>query len=164
MADFIFGEIDIKRPRYRHLDPPRRLTPVRLVHRRLNPDNPLVSAIFAFSPLVIEEVRKALAESPSASSAQTEQAKRLQQEASAVRGDHQPGLRGLPQAVAEGEGGCCEGGVRCKRSAGIRPRGMRAETTTFFLGGDEPASIVGEGEQGVRAVKAQAARAESLGA
>lgn len=146
MAEFIFGEIDVKK-----LDTDTS-TPAAFDASRsmkLNPENPLVCAIFAFVGPHIEEMRQELVESQREQRA-TEQAKRLQQEASRIEEIINQDFDAFRKRLQKVKATTAKAGFDTSEA---QLRGQEGEDgdDDFLLGGDEPATLAGEGEQGTRA-------------
>jgi len=143
MSEFIFGEIDIKR-----LDTDS-ATPAAFDASRsmkLNPDNPLVGAIFAFIGPRVENVRKALVESQRQQRS-TEQAKRLQQEASKIEEIINQDFEAFRKRLQKVKATAATAGFDTSESPTPDQRGADGGDD-FLFGGEEPATVVAEGEVG----------------
>ncbi len=146
MSEFIFGEIDVKR-----LDSDSS-TPAAFDASRsmkLNPENPLVSAIFGFLGPRIEEIRKELVAAHREQRASAE-AKRLSQEASKIEDiinqDFDSFRRRIQKVRAAGSGSGFDAG----EGAGGSEEGDGAGDDDFLFGGDTSASTNGEGALGAQ--------------
>ncbi len=142
MAEFIFGELEIPR-----LDKDTSVPPAFDASRsmKLNPDNAVVQAIYAFIGPHIETVRKKLVEANREFKA-TEESKRLRDEAtkieSIINSDFDSFRRKLQKVRAASAGA---GFDVSEEEAGSRGTGE----DDFLYGGDEPATITAEaGEVG----------------
>ncbi len=143
MAEFIFGEIDVQK-----LDTDTS-TPAAFDASRsmsLNPENPLVSAIFAFVGPRIEEVRKALVESQREQRS-TEQAKRLQQEASRIEEIINQDFEAFRKRLQKVKSAAAKAGFDASDAA-VSGQEDDDGDDDFLFGGEEPATVVGEGEAG----------------
>lgn len=143
MSEFIFGEIDVKK-----LDndtsTPAAFDASRSM--RLNPDNPLVSAIFAFVGPRIEEVRKALVESQREQRS-TEQAKRLQQEAAKIEEIINQDFETFRKRLQKVKATAAKAGFDAS-DASMRDQHADDGDDDFLFGGEESATLVSDGEPG----------------
>lgn len=143
MAEFIFGEIDVKK-----LDTdgstPSAFDASRSM--RLNPDNPLVAAIFEFVGPRIEEVRKALVESQREQRS-TEQAKRLQQEASKIEEIINQDFDAFRKRLQKVKAAAAGAGFDASDSH-VPDQDDEEGDDGFLFGGDELARVDGDGEEG----------------
>lgn len=144
MAEFLFGDIDVSA-----LDADDSTPPAFDASRalRLNPDNAIVRAIYAFMAPEIERVRKDLMDEQR-KHRETEEAKRLEREASQIERiineDFNSFRKRLQKVHAAGKTGF-DAGETPATSTATAPD---AEDD-FLFGGTEPATIVGEtGEPG----------------
>lgn len=146
MADFLFGDIDVPA-----LDADESTPPAFDASRslRLNPDNVLVQAIYAFVAPELERVRKALVEEHR-KHRETEEARRLEREAGQIERiineDFNSFRKRLQKVHAAGKTGF---------DAGETPADASATTgdgeDDFLFGGAEPATITSEtGEVGTQ--------------
>lgn len=146
MAEFIFGEIDI--PKLDSDD----ATPAAFDASRsmmLNPDNPLVSAIFSFVGPHIEEVRKSLVEAQREQRS-TEQAKRLQEEASRIEEIINKDFEAFRQRLQKVKAAAANAGFDTSpsRSDSGDPETEDDSEDDFLFGGEVPAVVVATGERG----------------
>jgi hypothetical protein len=142
MADFIFGEIDVPSLTTDSSTPPP-FDASRSM--RLNPDNALVQAIYAFLGPHVEGVRKSLMEAQRAQR-ETEESKRLRREASQIEEiinkDFDAFRKRLHKVKAASEGAGPDAG-ETERTGDYKGE------DDFLFGGTEPATITNEvGEQG----------------
>jgi hypothetical protein len=148
MAEYIFGEIDV--PALEDdTSVPSAFDASRSM--KLNPDNTIVAAIFAFVAPLIESVRKQLQEEHKQARA-TEESKRLKDEASKIEDIINSDFNAFrsklqkSKAVAAGTG----------FDVGTSPAssGPKGEDDDFISGGDDPASILEEtGEPGTEPIE-----------
>lgn len=145
MSEFIFGEIDVKK-----LDTDSSTPAAFDASRsmRLNPDNPLVSAIFTFVGPRIEEVRKALVESQKEQRA-TEQAKRLQQEASRIEEIINQDFETFRKRLQKVKAAAAKAGFDTSETQ-AHDEDVDDGDDNFLFGGEEPATEVEDGERGTR--------------
>lgn len=145
MADFIFGEIDVKK-----LDTDSSTPAAFDASRsmRLNPDNPLVSSIFSFVGPRIEEVRRALVESQKEQRS-TEQAKRLQQEASRIEEIINRDFEAFRKRLQKVRATAAKAGFDTSDTTTADQEDGDGDDD-FLFGGEEPATEVGDGEKGTR--------------
>lgn len=145
MAEFLFGEIDVPaldsdQATPRAFDASRSL--------RLNPDNPLVAAIYSFVGPKIEKVRKELVEAQRERRS-SEEAKRLRREAEKIEeiiNDDFAAFRKRLQKVKAATSGSGFDAGESQSASGGTPTGADED---FLYGGEEPATIVeGTGEVG----------------
>jgi len=139
MADFLFGDVDVPA-----LDADESTPPAFDASRsqRLNPDNSVVQAIYAFIAPELERVRKELVDEQR-KHRETEEAKRLEREASQIERiineDFNSFRKRLQKVHAAGKTGF---------DAGETPALASATTTEgeddFLFGGAEPATITSE--------------------
>lgn len=143
MAEFIFGEIDVPR-----LDTDSH-TPAAFDASRslvLNPQNPLVAAIYGFVGPRIETVRLELIEEQKLERA-TEQARRLEQEASRIEDIINEDFESFRKRLQKMRAAAAEAGFDTGPATGGDGDGDEDEED-FLYGGEEPATIVGEGDVG----------------
>ncbi len=145
MAEFIFGEIDVKKLGT-DTSMPAAFDASRSM--RLNPDNPLVRAIFAFVGPRIEQVRKTLVESQREQRA-TEQAKRLQQEASRIEEIINQDFEAFRKRLQKVKAATAKAGFDASE-AKLHDQDDEDGDDDFLFGGEEAATEVGEGEAGTR--------------
>lgn len=143
MAEFIFGEVDIKRLDT-DVSTPAAFDASRSM--RLNPDNPLVASIFAFVGPRIEEVRKALVESQREQRS-TEQAKRLQQEASKIEEIINQDFETFRKRLQKVKAAAAKTGFDASDAQASDQEDEEGDDD-FLFGGEEPATVVGDGEEG----------------
>jgi hypothetical protein len=136
MSEFIFGEIDVKR-----LDADRSTPAAFDASRsmRLNPENPLVAAVFAFMGPKIEQVRKALVESQREERASA-QAKRLQKEASRIEEIINQDFEAFRRRLQKVKAAAARAGLDSGPSAAADAGGDE-DDDEFLFGGDEPATV-----------------------
>ena len=144
MADFIFGEIDVPALANDTSTPP----PFDVSRSmRLNPDNPLVRAIYAFVGPRIERLRKELVEEQR-EQRETEDAKRLRKEASQIEdiiNRDFDAFRKRLQKVKAAVAGTGPDASEAEQSAGAEG------DDDFLYDGDEAATVISEsGETGSR--------------
>jgi hypothetical protein len=133
MAEFIFGEIDV--PALATDDS----TPSPFDASRsmsLNPDNPLVGAIYGFVGPRIEEVRKRLAEAQREQRA-TEESKRLRREASQIEAIINSDFDAFRKRLQKVKTTSAESGP----DTGETPDSGSDGEDDFLFGGDEPAGV-----------------------
>jgi len=137
MSEFIFGEIDVKR-----LDTDRSTPSAFDASRsmRLNPENPLVAAVFSFMGPKIEQVRRALVESQREERA-SEQAKRLQKEASRIEEIINQDFEAFRRRLQKVKAAAAQSGLDAGPSPAADSGGDDADDDEFLYGGDEPAAI-----------------------
>lgn len=143
MAEFIFGEIDVKK-----LDTDASTPAAFDASRsmRLNPDNPLVSAVFAFVGPRIEEVRKALVESQREQRS-TEQSKRLQREASKIEEIINQDFEAFRKRLQKVKAAAAKAGFDSSDEQAPDQEDQDGDDD-FLFGGEESATVVGDGEGG----------------
>ncbi len=145
MSEFLFGELDVAR-----LDDDRSTPPAFDASRslRLNPDNPLVMAIYAFVAPQVERVRRELVEAQREHRA-SEEARRLQHEASQIETIINQDFESFRRRLQKMKAAAADAGF----DAADEPSEERqpvADGDDFLYGGGEPATIVEqEGEEGV---------------
>lgn len=133
MSEYLFGEIDVAR-----LDEDKSTPPPFDASRsvKLNPDNELVKAIYAFIGPKLEKVRKQLVEAQREHRA-SEEAKRLQQEANKIEAiintDFDAFRRRLQKVRA------ASAGTGFDLSDDEKAAGGGSGDDDFLFGGDEPA-------------------------
>lgn len=137
MAEFIFGEIDVP-GLATDTSAPSPFDASRSM--RLNPDNALVRAIFAFVSPRIEEIRKELVEDQRVHR-ETEEAKRLRKEASQIEGIINRDFDSFRQRLQKVK--AASAGTGPDASDTQEPSGG-AGHDDFLFGGDEPATVVSE--------------------
>ena len=113
---------------------------------KLNPDNPLVGAIFAFVGPRIEEVRKALVESQREQRS-TEQAKRLQQEASRIEEIINQDFEAFRKRLQKVKAAAAKAGFDASDASAADQEDDDGDDD-FLFGGEEPATVVGDGDAG----------------
>lgn len=139
MAEFLFGDIDVPA-----LDADDSTPPAFDASRslRLNPDNAVVRAIYAFAAPELERVRKELVDEQR-KHRETEEAKRLEREASQIERiineDFNSFRKRLQKVHAAGKTGFDAGETPAAATATVPD----AEDD-FLFGGTEPATIVSE--------------------
>jgi predicted GNAT family acetyltransferase len=143
MSEFIFGEVDVKELGT-DTSTPAAFDASRSM--RLNPDNALVTAIFTFVAPRIEEVRKALVESQREQRS-TEQAKRLQQEASKIEEIINQDFEAFRKRLQKVKAVAAKAGFDASETEAAAEADDDGDDD-FLFGGDVPATIVGEGEKG----------------
>jgi hypothetical protein len=143
MSEFIFGEIDVKQLG-NDTSTPAAFDASRSM--RLNPDNSLVSAIFSFVGPRIEEVRKALVEAQREHRA-TEQAKRLQQEASRIEEIINQDFEAFRKRLQKVKAAEAKAGFDTSEIQ-VHDEDVGDGDDDFLFGDGEPATEVGEGERG----------------
>ena len=142
MSEFIFGEIDVPT-----LDDDESLPPAFDASRsmKLNPDNPLVQALYAFIGPIIESTRKQLVEENREFKA-SEEAKRLAEEASKIESIINDDFDAFRQKLQKVRAATAGAGFDVSEEETDRGG---AGTDDFIYGGDEPATITsGTGEVG----------------
>jgi hypothetical protein len=143
MAEFIFGEIDVPR-----LDTDTS-TPAAFDASRslvLNPKNPLVAAIYGFVGPHIEAVRLQLVEEQKRQRA-TEQSRRLEQEASRIEDIINNDFASFRKRLQKMRAAAAKAGFDTGPATGSEDEGNDADDD-FLYGGDEPATVVAEGDAG----------------
>jgi hypothetical protein len=143
MAEFIFGEIDVPT-----LDEDESMPPAFDASRsmKLNPDNPLVQALYAFIGPVIESARKQLVEQNREFKA-SEEAKRLAEEASKIESIINNDFDAFRQKLQKVRAATAGAGFDVSEEETDRGG---AGTDDFLYGGEEPATITSEaGEVGL---------------
>jgi len=142
MAEFIFGEIDVPL-----LDEDESMPPAFDASRsmKLNPDNPLVQAVYAFIGPPIEAVRKKLVEANREFKA-SEDAKRLQEEASKIESIINKDFDAFRQKLQKVRAATVGAGFDVSEEESDRGG---SGTDDFLFGGEEPANVTSEtGEVG----------------
>jgi hypothetical protein len=144
MAEFLFGQIDVPA-----LDEDKATPPAFDASRsmRLNPDNPLVAAIYAFVGPHVEEVRKQLVEAQREQRA-SEEAKRLRREADKIEQIINDDFAAFRKRLQKVKAAAVKAGFDAAETASDRA-GDGAGEDDFLYGGDEPATTVApSGEEG----------------
>jgi hypothetical protein len=143
MSDFIFGEIDVPA-----LDEDTSTPPPFDVSRslRLNPDNELVRAMYAFIGPHLEEIRKSLVEEQRERRA-TEDAKRLRQEANQIESIINQDFDAFRKRLQKVKAAAASSGLDISENEASDA--TESGDDDFLYGGDVPAAIVQEdGETG----------------
>lgn len=143
MAEYIFGEIDVKK-----LDTDTS-TPAAFDASRsmkLNPENPLVRALFSFMGPRIEEVRKALVEAQKEQRS-TEEAKRLQREASLIEEIINKDFEAFRRRLQRVKAAEAKAGFDMSKNQ-VSPAGADGEEEDFLFGGELPANETLQGDVG----------------
>lgn len=137
MSEYLFGEIDVPK-----LDQDTSAPPPFDTSRsvKLNPDNELVSAIFAFVGPKLEKVRKELVEAQREHKA-TEEAKRLRQEASKIEAIINSDFDGFRKRLQKVRAATAGSGFDVSETE--KPGGGAGEDD-FLYGGNEPATQTAE--------------------
>jgi len=143
MAEFIFGEIDISKLSS-DASTPAAFDASRSM--RLNPENPLVSAIYAFIGPRIEEVRKELVEAQRTQRL-TEQARRLQQEASRIEEIINHDFESFRKRLQQVKAAEANAGFDVSDAPSARNENEEGGDD-FLFGGDEPATVAAVGIEG----------------
>jgi len=144
MSEFIFGEIDVGRLGTDNA------TPAAFDASRsmkLNPENPLVAAIFTFIGPRIEELRKALVDAQKEQRA-SEQAKRLQKEASRIEEIINQDFAAFRKRLQKVRAAATKAGFDVSTSTEPGLEGTETDDE-FLYGGSETATVVEDaGEEG----------------
>jgi hypothetical protein len=137
MAEYLFGEIDVPR-----LDDDTSTPPPFDTSRsvKLNPDNELVKAIYAFIGPKLEQIRKELAEAHRQHKA-SEEAKRLRQEASKIEAIINNDFDAFRKRLQKVRAATAASGFDVSESE--KPGGGSGDDD-FLYGGDEPATKTAE--------------------
>ena len=145
MAEFIFGEIDVAK-----LDADASTPAAFDASRslRLNPDNPLVRSLFAFIGPHLEKVRNALVNAQRAQRA-TEQARRLQQEASKIEDIINRDFEAFRRRLQKVRAAASNSGFDASATDSASGSGAESDDD-FIFGGNEPAVEINNGEVGSR--------------
>jgi hypothetical protein len=144
MSDFIFGEIDVPA-----LDDDASTPPAFDVSRslRLNPDNELVRAIYAFVGPKLEAVRKSLVDEQRERKA-TEEAKRLREEASRIESIINQDFDAFRRRLQKVKAAAAASGLDAGEND-TAERSGEGDEDDFLYGGEVPAVIVDpKGETG----------------
>ena len=145
MAEFIFGEIDVAK-----LDADASTPAAFDASRslRLNPDNPLVRSLFAFIGPCLEKVRAELVDAQRVQRA-TEQARRLQQEASKIEDIINRDFEAFRKRLQKVRAAASESGFDVAATDSASGSGADSDDD-FIFGGSEPAVEITNGEVGSR--------------
>jgi Histidine kinase-, DNA gyrase B-, and HSP90-like ATPase len=132
MSEYLFGELDVPR-----LDEDASAPPPFDTSRsvKLNPENELVRAIYAFVGPKLEKLRKELVEAQREHRA-TEEAKRLRQEASKIEDIINKDFNGFRQRLQKVRAAAAGAGFDVGEDQHATGAGTADD---FFYGGDEPA-------------------------
>lgn len=144
MSEFLFGEIDVP-----GLDTDKSTPPAFDASRslKLNPDNPLVSAIYAFVGPHLERTRKQLVEEHR-ERRESEQGKRLRREASKIEEIINKDFEAFRKRLQRMRAAAAKAGLD-SASSGPPQSTDAGGDDEFLFGGDEPATVVDEtGEPG----------------
>jgi hypothetical protein len=137
MSEYLFGDLDVPA-----LDEDTSAPPPFDASRsvKLNPDNELVKAIYAFIGPRLEKVRKELVEAHREQKA-TEEAKRLKQEASKIEEIINTDFEAFRKRLQKVRAAAVDSGFDVSETEG---RGGGAGDDDFLFGGDEPAIVTAE--------------------